>query len=334
MSCQRRMLTEADREEISRGIAEQLEGKVIAAQIGRCPSVVSREITRNGGRARYRAVAARRVATAHRSRPKPRRLDGCPQLREQVLTRLRAGYSPDQVAGRLRYEHPGQNARWVSHEAIYTWIYALPKGELARHGILLRSGRTTRRPRGRRSSPGARIVGMTSIDARPVETADRVVPGHWEGDLVIGRAGKTAMATLVERTSRYTVPVALPAGRRDATTTCDALIDTVRAMPAELVKTLTWDQGSELAAHAAFSLATNIDVFFAHPHSPWERGTNENTNGLLREYFPKGTDITDDQTYLNLVAAELNNRPRRILGYQTPTEVFTDLLTSSIASTS
>jgi len=328
------MLTEADREEISRGIAEQLEGKVIAAQIGRCPSVVSREITRNGGRARYRAVAARRVATAHRSRPKPRRLDGCPQLREQVLTRLRAGYSPDQVAGRLRYEHPGQNARWVSHEAIYTWIYALPKGELARHGILLRSGRTTRRPRGRRSSPGARIVGMTSIDARPVETADRVVPGHWEGDLVIGRAGKTAMATLVERTSRYTVPVALPAGRRDATTTCDALIDTVRAMPAELVKTLTWDQGSELAAHAAFSLATNIDVFFAHPHSPWERGTNENTNGLLREYFPKGTDITDDQTYLNLVAAELNNRPRRILGYQTPTEVFTDLLTSSIASTS
>jgi IS30 family transposase len=138
------------------------------------------------------------------------------------------------------------------------------------------------------------------------------VPGHWEGDLVIGKAGKTAMATLVERTSRYTVPVALPAGRRDATTTCDALITTVTGMPSQLIKTLTWDQGSEMAAHAAFSLATDVAVYFAHPHSPWERGTNENTNGL-REYFPKGTEITDDRTYLNRVAAELNNRPRRIL---------------------
>jgi IS30 family transposase len=142
------------------------------------------------------------------------------------------------------------------------------------------------------------------------------------------------MATLVERTSRYTVPVALPAGRRDATTTCDALIGAVTGMPAQLTKTLTWDQGSEMAAHAAFRLATTVDVFFAHPHSPWERGTNENTNRLLREYFPKGTEITDDQAYLDLVAHELNNRPRRILGYRTPTEVFTDLLASEIATTS
>ena len=325
------MLTEADREEISRGIAEELEGTVIAARIRRCPSVVSREIARHGGRARYRAVVARRAAAEQRSRPKPRRLDACPQLRTEVVTRLRAGHSPDQVAGRLRYEHPDQKARWVSHEAIYTWIYALPKGELARQGILLRSGRTQRRTRGRTRSPGARIVGMTSIDARPAEVSDRAVPGHWEG--VIGKAGKTAMATLVERTSRYAVPIALPAGRRDATTTCDALITTVTEMPTTLVKTLTWDQGSEMAAHAAFSLATNIAVYFAHPHSPWERGTNENTNGLLREYFPKGTEITDDQTYLNRVAAELNNRPRRILGYPTPAEVFADLLASSIAST-
>ena len=176
-------------------------------------------------------------------------------------------------------------------------------------------------------------MGMTSIDARPTEVSDRAVPGHWEGDLVIGKAGRSAMATLVERTSRYTVPVALPAGRRDATTTADALIASVSDMPAELLKTLTWDQGSEMAAHAAFSLATSIDVFFAHPHSPWERGTNENTNGLFREYFPKGTEITDDQTYLDLVARELNNRPRRILGYRTPAEVFTDLLASSIATT-
>jgi len=140
------------------------------------------------------------------------------------------------------------------------------------------------------------------------------------------------MATLVERVSRYSVPVALPAGRRDATTTCNALISSVAGMPASLLKTITWDQGSEMAAHAAFSLATTVEVYFAHPHSPWERGTNENTNRLLREYFPKGTDITDDQTYLDLVARELNNRPRRILGYRTPAEVFTDLLASSIAS--
>jgi len=333
----RRMITEADREEISRGIAEHAEGQVIAERIGRDPSVISREITRHGGRDRYRAVVAARAAAASRYRPKIRKLDVDPDLREQVLGKLRAGCSPDQVAGRLRYEHGGRHAErvadTVSPEAIYTWIYALPKGELARHGILLRSGRTTRRPRGRRSSPGARIVGMTSIDARPTEVSDRAVPGHWEGDLVIGKAGRSAMATLVERTSRYTVPVALPAGRRDATTTADALIASVSDMPAELLKTLTWDQGSEMAAHAAFSLATSIDVFFAHPHSPWERGTNENTNGLFREYFPKGTEITDDQTYLDLVARELNNRPRRILGYRTPAEVFTDLLASSIATT-
>ena len=327
------MLTDADREEISRGIAENLEGKVIAARIGRCPSVVSREIARHGGRADYRAVAARGVAAERRCRPKPRKLDADPGLRAEVVGRLRAGSSPDQVAARLRYEHPGQQARWVSAEAIYTWIYALPKGELARQGILLRTGRTQRRPRGRNTSPGARIVGMTSIDARPVEATDRAVPGHWEGDLIIGKAGKTAMATLVERTSRYAVPIALPAGHRDATTTCNALITTVAGMPTQLVKTLTWDQGSEMAAHAAFTLATNVTVYFAHAHSPWERGTNENTNGLLREYFPKGTDITDDQTYLDRVAAELNNRPRRILGYQTPAEVFADLLASSIAST-
>ena len=341
MGAARRMLTEADREEISRGIAEQLEGKQIAARIGRCPSVVSREIARHGGRAGYRAVAARRVAAEQRRRPNTRKIDADPALREKVIGKLRAGCSPDQVAGRLRREfadehgggHAERVAASVSHEAIYTWIYALPKGELAREGILLRTGRTSRRPRGRRSSPGARIVGMTSIDDRPAEVADRAVPGHWEGDLVIGKAGKTAMATLVERTSRYLVPVALPGGKHDAATTADVLIDTVSGMPGELVKTLTWDQGSELAGHAAITLATDVKVYFAHPHSPWERGTNENTNGLLREYFPKGTQITDDQTYLNMVARELNNRPRRILNYATPAEVFTDLLTSSIAST-
>ena len=179
---QRRMLTEIDREEISRGTVEGVEGLVIAARIGRSPSVVSWEIARHGGRDGYRAVAAQRAAAEHRSRPKTRKIDADPGLRQRVLDKLRAGGSPDQVAGRLRYEHPGQQAAWVSHEAIYTWIYALPKGELARLGILLRTGRTQRRPRGRTSSPGARIVGMTSIDARPAEVTDRAVPGHWEGD--------------------------------------------------------------------------------------------------------------------------------------------------------
>ena len=215
------MLSAVDREEISRGIAEGVEGAVIAARIGRDPSVISREIARHGGRERYRATRAARAATVARRRPKVRKLDARPGLRTQVLARLRAGYSPDQVAGRLRYEHPGghaeQVADTVSPEAIYTWIYALPKGELARQGILLRSGRTGRRPRGRTRAPGARIVGMTSIDARPAEATDRAVPGSWEGDLMIGKAGRSAMATLVERTSRYTVPVALPGGRRDAT---------------------------------------------------------------------------------------------------------------------
>ena len=182
----RRMLGAADREEISRGIAEGVDGVVIAARIGRDPSVVSRDIARHGGRQRYRATRAARVAARARCRPKARKLDTDPVLRAQVIARLRAGYSPDQVAGRLRHEHGGEHAErvadTVSHEAIYTWIYALPKGELANQGILLRSGRTRRRPRGRSSSPGARIVGMTSIDARPAEAGDRAVPGSWEGD--------------------------------------------------------------------------------------------------------------------------------------------------------
>jgi IS30 family transposase len=333
----RLMLTESDREEISRGIAENVDSAVIAARIRRDPSIVCREIVRHGGRGAYRGLAAEAAADASRRRPKVRRLDGDLALRDAVLGKLRAGCSPDQAAGRLRHEHGGTHAErvaaTVSHEAIYTWLYALPKGELAAHGILLRSGRIQRRPQGRRAAPGARIVGMTSIDARPVDAADRRVPGHWEGDLMIGQNGKSAMATLVERTSRYAVAVALPAGRRDAATTANALIAQVSAMPTQLVKSLTWDQGSEMAGHAAFSLATSVKVYFAHAHSPWERGTNENTNGLLREYFPKGTTITDDQTYLDLVACELNNRPRRILGYRTPAEVFADLLTSSIATT-
>ena len=295
--------------------------------------MVSREVRRHGGRAGYRVVAAQRVAAEHRCRPKTRKIDADPELAGRVVGKLRAGCSPERVAGRLRYEHPGQQACHGSHEAIYSWIYALPKGELARHGILLRSGRTRRASRGRACPPGVPIVGMRSIDQHPAEVAGRQVPSHWEGDLVIGKAGKTAMATLVERVSRYTVPVALPAGRRDAQTTCNALISSVAEMPSQLVKTLTFRPGQRVGRPRRVQPGQQRAGVVRPPHSPWERGTGENTNRLLREYFPKATDITDDQTYLNLVATELNNRPRRILGYRTPAEAFADLLTSSIAST-
>ncbi|WP_406724555.1 IS30 family transposase [Streptomyces sp. GD-15H] len=289
-----------DREEISRGLAEGLEQKEIAERIGRSPSVVSREIRRHGGRERYRAAHANSHAAMARRRPKVRKLDRLPGLRREVLARLGRGHSPDQIAGRLRREHGHRDPdRVISHEAVYTWIYALPTGELARHGVRLRSGRTTRRPRGRAGTPGARIVGMRSIDERPAEAAGRAVPGHWEGDLIIGRNGQTALGTLVERTSRFFLPVPLPAGK-NAGAVCDALIETVTGVSEILRKSLTWDRGSEMAQHQRLSLATDLDVYFAHPHSPWERGTNENTNRLLREYFPKSTDIAGDPAYLNL----------------------------------
>ena len=204
----------------------------------------------------------------------------------------------------------------MSHEAIYRFIYALPKGELAKHGVLLRSKRTRRRrprPAGERGAP---IVGMRSIDARE-DVADRRVPGHWEGDLIIGAHGKTAAATLVERTTRFTVILALPEGK-DSTALADVLIENANELPAMMRKTLTWDQGSEMAKHAALTLATAMPVYFAHAHSPWQRGTNENTNGLIREYLPKGTVITDHQPYLTAIAEELNERPRASLGLLTP----------------
>jgi IS30 family transposase len=337
----REMLTLADREEISRCLAANMQQKEIATAIGRDPSVVSREITRHGGRRAYRAHRADTGARKSRKRPKHRKIDADPQLRERVLCDFRKARSPQQISGRLCYERSrGETDMSVSHEAIYTWLYALPKGELARMQISLRTGRARRQPRGRSRSKGARIVGMVSISQRPEEAEGRKVPGHWEGDLVIGKAGKTAMGTLVERKSRYLVPVALPDGR-DSGAVCDSVIDSVKDMPAGLLRSITWDQGAEMAQHAALTLKSDIPVYFAHAHSPWERGTNENTNGLLREYFPKGTDITGDIRYLNAVADEINDRPRAILGFRTPAEVFAELLLddnsgddlSSVAST-
>lgn len=335
------MLTLAEREEISRCLAVNLQQKDIAAIIGRSPSVVSREIARHGGRRAYRAHHADTTAGKSRKRPKYRKIDADPRLREYVASNLRRARSPQQISGRLCYErHRGEATMSISHEAIYTWLYALPKGELAEMEITLRTGRTRRQPRGRARSKGARIAGMVSISQRPEEAEGRKVPGHWEGDLVIGKAGKTALGTLVERKSRYLVPVALPDGR-DAGAVREGIIESVKDMPANLRKSITWDQGIEMAQHAALTLATDIPVYFAHAHSPWERGTNENTNRIVREYFPKGTEITGDIHYIQAVADEINDRPRAILGFRTPAEVFAELLLadnpgdnlSSIAST-
>lgn len=222
-------------------------------------------------------------------------------------------------------EHsPPAAGKTISHEAIYRWIYALPKGDLAKQAIMLRSKRTRRRKRaelGRRPGP---IIGMVSIDDRP-DTGDRRVPGAWEGDLLIGKDSKSAAATLVERTSRFTVIRALPQGK-NADGLADVLIDTLAGMPAEILGSVTWDQGTEMARHAAVTVATSVPIYFAHPRSPWERPTNENTNGLIREYLPKGTEIPADDRYLNAIADELNDRPRACLGYYTPREVFQKIL--------
>jgi IS30 family transposase len=323
---ERKMLTLEDREEISRGLAMGLDNKDIAASIERDESVVSREIGRHGGRERYRAARAEAEAREERSRPKERKIDDDPELRARVIEGLRKGWSPEEIAGRLRFERSqGETDMTISHEAIYTWIYALPKGELARIGIRLRTGREQRKPRGRQKTPGAKIAGMASIDDRPADAGGRRVPGHWEGDLIIGKGGKSAMGTLVERTSRFFIPVPID-GTHDADTVKIALFDAVKDLPGHLRRSLTWDQGSEMARHADLSLDADLPVYFAHPHSPWERGTNENTNGLLREYFPKGTEITSDPAYLWAVADELNDRPRAILGFRKPKEVFAELL--------
>lgn len=334
MAVERKPLTLEDREDISRGLAQGLTNKEIAQAINRSESVVCREIKRHGGRRAYRAHKAHAAARNSRKRPKERKIDGDPELRERVMGHLRIGWSPEQIAGRLCLDRKrGETDMSVSPEGIYTWIYAQPKGALKDAGIVLRTGREQRKPRGRKKQKGAKIVGMVSIEDRPAEAEGRQVPGHWEGDLVIGKGGKSAMGTLVERVSRFLCPVALPDGH-DADATKTALFAAVKDLPDHLRRSLTWDQGTEMARHAALTVEADLPVYFAHAHSPWERGTNENTNGLIREYFPKGTEITGDNDYLWAVANSLNDRPRAILGFRTPREVFTELLLQEAVSPS
>jgi IS30 family transposase len=314
-------LSLAEREEISRGIAAKSSVRAMARGLGRPPSTISREITRNGGRWRYRAARAERAAWRRAARPKRCRLRQHPRLRAVVAEKLRADWSPEQIAAWLKSAYPHDPTMRISHETIYRTLYVQARGalkqELVRH---LRRQRLLRRPGGTRAGQGqGQIAGAVSIAERPATVADRAVPGHWEGDLLLGthRAG---IATLVERSSRY-VLLLKPKGR-ETEPVVDALIQGIRRLPAHLRRSLTWDRGLEMADHARFTVATDVQVFFCDPRSPWQRGSNENTNGLLRQYFPKGKDLTHvTQRQLDAVAHKLNTRPRETLGWRTPAEV-------------
>ncbi|MGH9158258.1 MAG: IS30 family transposase [Acidimicrobiales bacterium] len=335
MTGERKPLTLADREDISRGLAEELTYVQIACRIGRNPSVVSRDVARHGGRAAYRCTVAARAAALSRCRPKTLAVDRCPHLHRAVQAGLRRGWSPASIAGDMARTGSAHEAGegcqgcLVSHEGIYTYVYAQPVSALARellasgNASVLRTGRTVRRT-GPRPAPAPRIKNPTYIDDRPAEAEGRTVPGHWEGDLVIGKAGKSALISLVERTSRFLILCPVP-GSRDSPTVTQAVIAAAGGLPAQIKRTLTWDCGSELALHADVT-ATGLPVYFAHPHSPWERGSNENMNRIIREFFPKGTDITADPKYLAAVACEINDRPRKIHEWKKPSEIFAELV--------
>ncbi|WP_444546487.1 IS30 family transposase, partial [Brachybacterium paraconglomeratum] len=329
-------LTFSDRSEISTASKAGWSVRRTARHLGRCPSVISRELHRNSTKTRgYQAVTADVRAQRRRARPQQRKVAKDPVLQARVDADLAASWTPNEIAGRLRLEaadptvermanSPDARGQTVSGEAIYQYIYALPKGELARRGIFLQSKRTKRRPRTTGRTRGGPIVGMVPIAERGEDAAERRVPGHWEGDLIIGKNGTSCAATLVERMSGFTGLLALPS--KHAEPTADAVIEYFNALPEMMKASLAWDQGSEMAQHVKVSLATQMPVYFADPHSPWQRPSNENTNRLYREYLPKGTEIPDHQPYLTTIAEEINNRPRRRLGFLTPTESFARLL--------
>jgi len=291
--------------------------------LGRSPSTVSREMSRNGGCDRYRAALADENAWARSRRPKCCKLASSPRLRQAVAGKLRLNWSPEQIAGWLKRAHSEDECNQVSHETIYRSLFVQTRGVLKKELLShLRSKRTIRRSKqaGLHSDGRGRIKDIVSIRQRPAAVEDRAVPGHWEGDLLSG--SKTSyIATLVERHTRYVMLAKL--ANKDTRTVVSALIKQAKKLPNELYKSLTWDRGKELADHRRFSLATDIDVYFCDPQSPWQRGSNENTNGLLRQYFPKGTDLSVySQGHLNKVAREINERPRKTLGFKTPAEKF------------
>jgi IS30 family transposase len=300
-------LTLSDREEIMIGLSRCETFSVIAARIDKVVSTVSREVASNGGRDDYRPSVAHQLACARARRPKATKLATCPLLLATVTEWLENLWSPDEIARRLRREFPDDPMMWVSHETIYRSIYVQGRGELRRElHRCLRSGRAQRRPRGRSDNRG-KIADMVMISERPAEVADRAVPGHWEGDLIMGKNGLSAVGTLVE--------------------VDEAIRKTIPTLPAEMFRTITWDQGKELSRHASFTIDTGIQVYFCDPHSPWQRGSNENTNGLLRQYMPKGTDLSLlSEADLVEIARSLNNRPRKTLDYLKPSEKLAELL--------
>ena len=318
-------LTLAHREEISLGLHAGESFTAIAARVEKAVSTVSREVAANGGRGAYRAWRAHQRARQQARRPKICKL-ARPGLAAQVTGWLEEWWSPEQISRRLRIEAPGDPMMHVSHEAIYQALYIQGRGELRRElARCLRTGRAKRRPRGRSENTG-RIKDMVMISERPAEAEDRAVPGHWEGDLIIGKDCRSAVGTLVERTTRYVLLLHLPAGR-DAHLVEQAMRQAITTLPAQLARTITWDQGKEMAYHADFTIATGIPVYFCDPHKPWQRGSNENTNGLLRQYLPKGTDLSVHTAKdLDRIARSLNNRPRKTLAYMKPSEKLAELL--------
>jgi len=328
--CRSRLaLTLVEREEISRGIATDESARSMARRLGRSASTVAWEISRNGGYDRYRASQADETAWARARRPKRCKLAVNPQLRDAVARKLQGNWSPEQIAGWLKSAHPGDEARQVSHETIYRSLFVQSRGvlkkELLQH---LRSKRTIRRSKsaGANGDRRGQIADLVSIRERPAAVEDRAVPGHWEGDLLSG-SKNSQIATLVERHTRYVMLVKV--ANKETQTVVSALIKQAKKLPTELYKSLTWDRGKELAAHRRFTLATNIAVYFCDPQSPWQRGSNENTNGLLRQYFPKGTDLSvHSQAHLNKVARQLNERPRETLAFQTPADRFSACVAS------
>jgi transposase, IS30 family len=343
-----RYLSFSEREEIHAGIERGQPIRRIAERLGRAPSTVHRELRRNlkqpyrraqdpaqpRGRPGtlgldYRPSLAQRRADLKAARPKPAKLASNPGLRDLVQAKLWEKLSPQQIARELRCEFPDQPEMWVSHEAIYQSIYVQGRGALRRElAVCLRTGRALRKPRHTGNHRRARIPGMVNISERPPEVEDRAVPGHWEGDLILGKEGKSAIGTLVERATRYVMLLHLPHGH-GALEVQEAMLAATQKLPEFIWKSLTWDQGIEMRNHLQIKIATGLQIYFCDPASPWQRGSNENTNGLLRQYFPKGTDLSaHGPDHLDFVAAQMNRRPRQTLGWLRPAEVLGQLLST------
>src|SRR5229473_2984239 len=341
-----RYLSLEEREEIFVGVQRGSSIRFIAKSLGREPSTVLRELRRNmrqqyrtrsrlegrpgGHRTRpweYRPSLAQRRADFMAARAKPAKLATNPELRDLVQAKLWEKLSPKQIARELRCEFPSGTEMWVSHEAIYQSIYVQGRGALRRElAVCLRTGRALRRPHRKGNERRGRIPGMVNISERPAEVEDRAVPGHWEGDLILGQNGKSAIGTLVERSTRFLMLLHLPHGQ-SALEVQEAMLAATQRLPQALWKSLTWDQGSEMTRHAEISFATGLEIYFCDPAKPWQRGSNENTNGLLRQYFPKGTDLRlHSPDHLDFVSAQMNRRPRKTLGWDSPAETLDRLL--------